>query len=238
MSYLVIGASSAIAKAVINQLTSEQQEVIQISRAFIAEQKSPLQFSLPDYSEASINNCLAEISANYDLKRLTRVIICTGILHQGEYLKPEKALSQLNEKNLLALLTINTITPLLWIKNLIYHFAKQQRCKILVLSARIGSITDNNIGGWISYRSSKAALNMALKTTGIEVARTHQNLKLIAYHPGTVDTPLSKPFSKNIPDNKLFSPELGAQYLLTVLNKAKHDQVVSYLDWNNQSIDW
>lgn len=238
MSYLVIGASGAIAKAVINQLTGEQQDVIQVSREFIAEKKLPQQFSLQDYSDTSITTCLEEISANYDLKLLTHVIICTGILHQGKQLKPEKALSQLDEKNLLALLTINTITPLLWIKNLMPCFTKQQHCKVLVLSARIGSITDNNLGGWISYRSSKAALNMALKTTGIELARTHKNLKLIAYHPGTVDTPLSKPFSKNIPEHKLFTPQLAAHYLLTVLNATNHDQSVSYLDWNNQTIDW
>lgn len=238
MTYMVIGASSEIAKAVTNQLTEQGASVIEISRVLLQENQSSQQYKLPDYSDPSIKACLEKIARNNDLKQLTGVIICTGILHQGQHIKPEKALNQLNEKNLLALLTINTVTPMLWIKNLAPHFAKQQHCKIMVLSARIGSITDNQLGGWISYRSSKAALNMALKTIGIELARTHKNIKLIAYHPGTVDTPLSKPFSKNVAAHKLFPPALAASHLLTVLTTAENDQTVSYLDWNNQTIDW
>jgi hypothetical protein len=86
--------------------------------------------------------------------------------------------------------------------------------------------------------AQKRRLIWPLKTASIELSRTHKNLKLIAYHPGTVDTPLSKPFSKNIPDDKIFTPELGARYLLAVLDTANYDQKISYLDWNNQTIDW
>lgn len=238
VSYLVIGASSGIAKAVIGQLITANEEVLEVSRGFTCANTTNNQFALSDYTEASISTCLSQLSKNNDLTKLTAIIIFTGVLHQGDQLKPEKALSQLDEKNLLTLFTINTVTPLLWIKHLIPYLSRHQHCKIVALSARIGSIGDNHLGGWYSYRTSKAALNMALKTASIELARSHKQLKLIAYHPGTVDTPLSKPFSKNSPEHRLFAPDMAAKHLLDVMNEADYDQSLSYMGWDKQPICW
>ena len=109
---------------------------------------------------------------------------------------------------------------------------------MVFLSARVGSINDNRMGGWYSYRASKAALNMLLKTAAIEYARRAKNVKLIAFHPGTTDTTLSKPFQKNIPEDKLFKPDFVARQLLMLVAKTPIDGTLSYLDWDHQSIDW
>ena len=108
----------------------------------------------------------------------------------------------------------------------------------MLFSARVGSISDNRLGGWYSYRASKAALNMMIKTAAIELARRAKNIKLIAFHPGTTDTPLSKPFQKNVPENKLFSAEFVAKQLLDIVENTPIDQSPSYLDWQGETINW
>ena len=110
--------------------------------------------------------------------------------------------------------------------------------KIIVFSARVGSISENRLGGWYSYRASKAALNMMIKTDAIELARRNKNIKLIAFHPGTTDTPLSKPFQNNVPANKLFTCEFVAKQLLSIVDECELDQSASFLDWQGESINW
>jgi NAD(P)-dependent dehydrogenase (short-subunit alcohol dehydrogenase family) len=110
--------------------------------------------------------------------------------------------------------------------------------RVAVLTARVGSLSDNELGGWYSYRASKAALNMMLKCAAIEVRRINKNAKLIAYHPGTVDSPLSKPFQRSVPEGKLFSPEFSAEQLDNLMTSAVPDGRLSYLDWAGQAIDW
>ena len=95
-----------------------------------------------------------------------------------------------------------------------------------------------SLGGWYSYRASKAALNMMLKTATIELARRAKNIKIIAFHPGTTDTPLSKPFQKNVPANKLFSSDFVAQQLLQIVEESVIDGELSYLDWQGEAINW
>ena len=107
-----------------------------------------------------------------------------------------------------------------------------------MFSARVGSIEDNRLGGWYSYRASKAALNMMLKSTAIEFARRSKNIKLIAFHPGTTDTTLSEPFQKNVPVGKLFQPSFVAQQLLSILEDVSVDGRASFLDWKGNDIDW
>jgi NAD(P)-dependent dehydrogenase (short-subunit alcohol dehydrogenase family) len=132
----------------------------------------------------------------------------------------------------------NALTPMLWIKKLISILSGKSPCKIVVFSARVGSISDNRLGGWYSYRASKSALNMMLKTTSIELARRDKNIKLVAFHPGTTDTPLSKPFQRNVPANKLFTCEFVAKQLLSIIVEIPFDQQVSYLDWQGKKINW
>ena len=106
------------------------------------------------------------------------------------------------------------------------------------LSARVGSIGDNHLGGWYAYRSSKAALNMMLRTLSIEYGRRVKNVKIISFHPGTTDTALSKPFQASVPSDKLFTPEFVAGRLYGIMAEAEIDGQLSYLDWDNKAIPW
>jgi NAD(P)-dependent dehydrogenase (short-subunit alcohol dehydrogenase family) len=110
--------------------------------------------------------------------------------------------------------------------------------RIAVLSARVGSLGDNELGGWYSYRASKAALNMMMKCAAIEVRRLNKQAKLVAYHPGTVDSPLSKPFQRSVPEGKLFTPAFSAAQLIDILDRSEPDGELAYLDWAGETIPW
>ena len=117
------------------------------------------------------------------------------------------------------------------------HLLRQDNKAVFAaLSARVGSISDNRLGGWYSYRASKAALNMLIKTAAIEQARKYKNKIVIGLHPGTVDTALSKPFQGNVPGGKLFSPQQSATYLLNVVNDVTVDNTGQLLDWNGKVV--
>ena len=133
---------------------------------------------------------------------------------------------------------MNTFLPALWLKTLAPLLRSKEVCRIALLSARVGSISDNRAGGWYSYRASKAALNMLIQSAAIEFARRAKNVKLLAFHPGTVDTPLSAPFQHNVPDGKLFTPEYVAHQLLDLLTALPADGRASYLDYAGKPIAW
>ena len=113
-----------------------------------------------------------------------------------------------------------------------------ERCVVAALSARVGSIGDNRLGGWYAYRSSKSALNMMLRSLAIEYARRVKNVKLISFHPGTTDTALSKPFQASVPEGKLFTPQFVARQLCAIMESAEINGELSYLDWDNKVIPW
>ena len=115
-------------------------------------------------------------------------------------------------------LAINTVGPAIVAKHFLPRMRRKGKSVFAVLSARVGSIGDNRLGGWTSYRASKAALNMVIRTLAIEHARRFPESILAALHPGTVDTPLSEPFQRNVPEGKLFSSDLAAQQLLQVID--------------------
>lgn len=106
------------------------------------------------------------------------------------------------------------------------------------LSARVGSIGDNRLGGWHSYRSSKAALNQLTKTVSVEFARRKDPIICILLHPGTVDTDLSRPFQRNVPDDKLFTAEFSVQKLLSIVDNAKSSDNGKFFAWDGQEIPW
>jgi NAD(P)-dependent dehydrogenase (short-subunit alcohol dehydrogenase family) len=145
----------------------------------------PLDYQLP----ASIESCANSL---YTQGSFQLIINTIGVLHTSDWM-PEKKLDDVNAEQLMELLKINTIGPALTIR----HFSKllaPQNSIMVTLSAKVGSIEDNRLGGWYSYRASKAALNMLIKTAAIELARTKPNVACIAMHPGTVNSKLSKPF--------------------------------------------
>ncbi len=196
---LIIGANSAIAKALaINVSGIEDTGLIVISRNISAYTQSPLvntqHIEVADYSQSSIEAAVNLINVSTDVP-ITRVYICHGILHSNT-VKPEKRIEDLDPNAFIELVTANTLTPILWIKALTDIITNKCECKLTVFSARVGSISDNHLGGWYSYRASKAALNMLLKTVSIEFARRAKNVKIISFHPGTTDTFLSKPFKR------------------------------------------
>ena len=113
---------------------------------------------------------------------------------------------------------------------------------ICVLSARVGSISDNKKGGWYAYRASKAALNMFLKTSAIEFARVAPRLQFIAFHPGTTDTPLSSPFQANVPADRLFSPNFVANKMIQIVEKHISSETgageAHFLAWDGSTVSW
>ncbi|MGB1077439.1 MAG: SDR family NAD(P)-dependent oxidoreductase, partial [Bdellovibrionales bacterium] len=164
------------------------------------------------------------------------VILATGILHQGALVRPEKSLKDIDPICFADVFLANTIGPSLVMKYFLPHMNKERKSVFAVLSARVGSISDNQLGGWYSYRSSKAALNMMVKTASIEMARSNQNLCVVGLHPGTVDTDLSRPFQKNVSEEQLFSPEQSSRHLLDVIDGLSSEQTGQLFAWDGKEI--
>jgi NAD(P)-dependent dehydrogenase (short-subunit alcohol dehydrogenase family) len=239
---LIIGANSDIGKALATQIKNAVDTgLILISREVSNKEKSVNELNVKyikvkDYQPQSIEMAVAEIAAHSELP-ISQVFICNGILH-SETFQPEKRLEDFDAQAFHQVISANTLTPMLWVQKLTPILTRKSPCKFVVFSARVGSISDNNLGGWYSYRASKAALNMMLKTASIELARRAKNIKLISFHPGTTDTPLSKPFQKNVPPEKLFTSEFVAKQLLSIVENTAIDHTLSYLDWEGKSINW
>ncbi|WP_160063940.1 SDR family NAD(P)-dependent oxidoreductase [Psychromonas sp. L1A2] len=238
---LIIGANSAIAKALALQVIKESDtKLIVVTRDTSFYQHEQFNnskvISIKDYQESSISTVVQDISKDKTTS-INQVFICHGLLHNNN-INPEKRLQEFSAESFTEILTANTITPLLWLKNLVPILKGKQPCKVVVFSARVGSISDNKIGGWYSYRASKAAVNMLLKSAAVELSRTAKNIKLISFHPGTTDTPLSKPFQKNVPESKLFTSEFVAKQLLQIVSENEVDGEASFLDWQGKTIPW
>jgi NAD(P)-dependent dehydrogenase (short-subunit alcohol dehydrogenase family) len=258
---IIIGANSAIGHAFAVQCLKQSQidghpqsiNLITISRdsyqhsadihSLITQDQQ--QSSWQHYQCSNLQQDIEQLMSQQIIPQITasngivsRILICNGVLHQGA-IQPEKKIEDINEVNLLALIQMNTITPLLWLQGLVKLLSKQRsRVVISILSARVGSISDNRLGGWYSYRTSKAALNMLIKTTAVEFARRLKHVKLIAFHPGTTDTPLSKPFQHNVAEGKLFTPEFVASQLYNIMADIEPNGEASYLDWQGKQISW
>ena len=274
---IVIGASSFIAKAFIEQAcnqhakqpslpVAESLQIITVSRQASIKlpeltdnelTDSELMGSINhqhfscDYQQASIEQCVTDIAAIAG--NVTRIVMCNGILHSKNQhistkepgLMPEKRIEDIDAHSLEQLFYANSIVPMLWLSALTpllsqarHKVSGEQKCVISILSARVGSISDNRLGGWYGYRASKAALNMLIKTTAVEYARRLKRVKLIAFHPGTTDTPLSKPFQANVPQGKLFTPAFVASQLHQIMDHSEPDGEASYLDWQGKPINW
>ena len=182
-----------------------------------------------------VTNYLKEQNAD-----IQQVIIFNGTLHNETHM-PEKKLEDLDAEYFSQLLNSNTLTPLLCLQSILPLLTHKTHCTITALSARVGSINDNKLGGWYTYRASKAALNMLFKTAAIELSRRAKNTKLVLFHPGTTDTALSKPFQKNVPAGKLFTAEFVAKQLFTLTFNNLHLELngePAYLDWQGETIPW
>ncbi|MBZ6379544.1 hypothetical protein B5C34_07225 [Pacificimonas flava] len=164
------------------------------------------------------------------------VIVATGLLH-GDGYGPEKTYRSLSEEGLARAFQVNAIGPALVAKHFLPLLRREGRSVFAALSARVGSIADNRLGGWYGYRASKAALNQLIRTLAIEHRRKFPNSLCVALHPGTVDTALSKPFQSNVAEDKLFSAAYAARQLLTVIDGLDPEQTGRIFAWDGQEIE-
>lgn len=169
--------------------------------------------------------------------KLHLVINCVGLLHEGT-LQPEKSLRQLNSENLLRYFQVNSISSALLAKHLLPLFRHDSQSIFACISAKIGSIGDNKLGGWYGYRASKAALNMFMRTVAIEYGRKSPNTLVVTLHPGTTDTRLSQPFQRNVPPEKLFSVERTVSQLLSVINNLDKEDSGLFFSWDGSRLPW
>ena len=187
--------------------------------------------------EAAVVRAAAEVAAATD--RLHLVVNCAGVLHGGPAgLAPEKRLADVRADALAASFAVNAIGPLLVAKHFERLLAHRERAVYASISARVGSIGDNRLGGWYAYRGAKAAQNMFTKTLAIEWSRTRRNVVCVALHPGTTDTELSRPFQANVPPEKLFAPERTVRQLLEVIDRLAPADTGSFLAWDGSRIPW
>lgn len=163
------------------------------------------------------------------------VIVATGLLSEGD-LQPEKSYRHQELDAFRRVFDINTFGPGIVAKHFLPIMPRTGRAVFAALSARVGSISDNRLGGWHAYRASKAALNMLVRNYAIEQARRNEDFVAVALHPGTVDTGLSKPFQGNVPDKQLFTPDQSADYLLKVINGLTAEQSGKAFDWAGKEI--
>ncbi|WP_298716383.1 SDR family NAD(P)-dependent oxidoreductase [uncultured Oceanisphaera sp.] len=173
--------------------------------------------------------------ATRELPLPDRVINTLGMLHQDEQ-QPEKRIEQCTEAALTNSIHINTWPTLAMARLLSSRLSRRQPLQFAALSARVGSISDNRAGGWYSYRISKAALNMAIKTLGIEWQRRFPAASVVGLHPGTVATGLSAPFRAGLAEGQLHSPQQTAQHLLAVLDGLGPEQSGRIFAWDGQEI--
>lgn len=163
------------------------------------------------------------------------VIVATGVLH-GPGFAPERALRQIDAAAMVQVLAVNAIGPALVARHFLPLMPRAGRSVFAALSARVGSISDNRLGGWMSYRASKAALNQLIRCFAIELARTHREAVVVGLHPGTVDTGLSRPFQANVPEGKLFGPDYSAGALLEVLARLTPAESGGCFDWAGERV--
>jgi NAD(P)-dependent dehydrogenase (short-subunit alcohol dehydrogenase family) len=237
---LVVGATGGIGSALVETLsaTGSVERIFAAGRGNVAQQPTassavdivPIRVDLTD--EDSIA-AMAERCRS--VESLDLIVVATGILHDGD-LQPEKSLAQLTSRQLTRAFAINCTGPALVARHCVPLLSRDRRSMFAALSARVGSISDNRYGGWYSYRASKAALNMFVRTLSLELAHRNPMAICLALHPGTVDTNLSKPFQSRVPPDRLFSARRAASQLLDVMATASPEESGSVLAWDGSVV--
>jgi len=165
-------------------------------------------------------------------------IAASGLLTLPDGTGPERSYKQIDAAAMARVFHLNTIGPALVAKHFLPLLPRDRRSLFAALSARVGSIGDNRIGGWHSYRASKAALNMLIRNYAIELGRTHSQAVCVALHPGTVDTALSEPFQANLPEGQLTAPAQAARNLLDVLDGLGPEDSGQLFDWAGKRVEF
>lgn len=225
-SAIVIGANGGIGHAITNALKIQPDfDVVH----GVGRMNEPTIDLLDERSISQAAQYFADHSFAPDL-----ILVATGILHQGDK-GPEKSHRELDPEWMMLNYRLNAIGPALVAKHFLPLMPKNKPTCFAALSARVGSISDNKLGGWHSYRASKAALNMLIRNLSIEQQRKNPQSVIVGLHPGTVETPLSAPFKGN-PAHERFTPELAAMQLLTVLEALKPHQSGQLFGYDGQVI--
>ncbi len=241
---LVVGASRGIGLALTRQLLNETgiQHVYATYRqndtaeGLLSTDDHRLQTVPVDVTSADdLQGLAATIRANQDQPDL--VINAAGILHE-DTLQPEKSLNQCNQDAFTRIFQVNSIGPLMLAKAVLPLMPKNRPGHFAVLSAMVGSIGDNRLGGWYGYRASKAALNQFMKTLAVECHRSHPQLCITAIHPGTTDSDLSRPFQANVKPGKLYTPAQSAARILQVVSAGKAEDSGRFVNWDGRQIPW
>lgn len=244
---MIIGASQGIGLGFVKKLL-EDTRITRIYATYRQQQTAGELLALTDKYpdkltciEMDITNELHIVEAvkniSTHINKLHLVINCVGLLHDGNF-QPEKSLRHINSENLLRYFQINSIGAVLLAKHLLPLFRHKEPSVFATISAKVGSIGDNQLGGWYGYRASKAALNMLMRTAAIEYGRSCPQTLVVTLHPGTTDTRLSRPFQRNVPPEKLFSVERTVTQLLTVIEQLQAGDSGQFFSWDGSKLPW
>ena len=217
---LVIGSSGGIGAALVAALKGRGVATTALSRR---------EHGLDVTDEASVAQHLEALEGPFDL-----ILVATGALEIGGA-APEKTLKTLDPQAYLAQAALNTLGPMLVLKHGLRLLPRDRPATFAALSARVGAIGDNALGGWYSYRSAKAALNQMLRTASVELARSHRQLACVALHPGTVATPFTEAYLGRHP---AVPPAEAAQNLLRVIDGLTPAQTGQFFDWQGKAVPW
>lgn len=244
---LVTGASSGIGLAVVRELLANEGVACVHAVARGAGQSAALaalaelhgERLLPESTDLTSADALQALAARVALRSdaLHLVFNAAGVLH-GPGLRPEKSLTSLRSESLAQVFALNAFAPVLLVQALLPLLRHRAPIVLASLSARVGSIGDNHLGGWYAYRASKAAQNQLFRTLAVELRRTHPNATCVLLHPGTVDTPLSQPFQGGVPAGKLFSPETAARQLLAIVARMTPADSGRFYAWDGSEVPW
>lgn len=216
---LVIGASGGIGRAVASELASRGASVTGVSR-------SEHQLDITD--AASVDRVLGSLEGPFDM-----IFVATGIL-APEGARPEKSLAAIDPSAMARVMAVNAIGPALVLQHAPRLLPRAGRSVVAVLTARVGSIGDNGLGGWYSYRASKAAANQIVRTAAIEIGRNRKEAVIVALHPGTVATP----FTEDYTGHRKVSAEEAATNLLRVVDRMTPAQTGRFFDWAGKEVPW
>lgn len=230
MRVLVFGASGGIGRAIAANLSRQGHNVVGTYHRQVPDETGSIDWAQVDVTvDSEIKSLFA------DFEHCDWIINAVGLLHDKD-LHPEKTIKRLDPKKFLSIVEVNTLPTLLLAKHGGRALKASAAPRFAAISAKVGSISDNRLGGWYSYRISKAALNMAIKTISIEWQHAMPDAAVAALHPGTVATPLSAPYSKNAP--RLLSPEESAVHLVGILDGLSPADSGKFWSWNGEELPW
>lgn len=235
METVVFGASGGIGSALTQNLLlhPDVTTVHAVSRQELEPRDNQKSYQADIFDEHQLTDLAERISS---VGNPRQIIVATGILSDGGSLKPEKTYRHQTLSAFEQVFAINTFGPALIAKHFLPLLPRHRRTVFAALSARVGSISDNRSGGWHAYRASKAALNMLIRNYAIEQRLKNRDSIVVGLHPGTVDTDLSKPFQKSLPDGQIISPEASALALLEVLDGLNAKDSGKLFDWKGKEI--